>query len=109
MRKWGLLLLVCALGLSACKFAGGEGPAYKIRNENALTYAALNPITSRTEGLIKMFNKAHGDIQIEVLDYSDKNGPQRLLLELMAGQVPLWNYIRPVSLTSSCMFLWWGP
>ena len=88
MRKWGLLLLVCALGLSACKFAGGEGPAYEEPDEGTLIYASLNPLTANIRKYVDYFNKNHEDVQIEVRDYSDEGGPQRLLLELMAGIVP---------------------
>ncbi|MDE6881404.1 MAG: hypothetical protein K2P20_08605, partial [Oscillospiraceae bacterium] len=40
------------------------------------------------QGHIDYFNRTHEDIQIEVRDYSDENGVERLLTELALGQVP---------------------
>ena len=86
-RMLPLLLLALALLLSACNSADGEN-SYQEPEENVLVYAALNPVSHSLERSIKQFNDAHTDIQIKVRDYSDEGGPQRLLVELVAGHIP---------------------
>ncbi len=87
-----LLLLKCILILTACS-AGGEDQDLHIElppepEEGVMIYAALNPVTGEVQSSIDRFNESHTDVQIEVRDYSDENGPQRLLVELAAGRVP---------------------
>lgn len=81
----GSLLLL--LSLTACKSAGGEdkGPT--------LTYATLSGQVNRE--LVEKFNIEHtGEIQIEVLDYSEgfaeggHQGMDRLITEIAAGNCP---------------------
>ena len=55
---------------------------------SVLTFAILNPLENRTKFLVNSFNSSHEDVQIEVWDYSDENGVQRLLLDLVAGNIP---------------------
>lgn len=81
------LLLTVVLGIPACGRAGGNTPC-STSEEGVLTYAALNPLTSVQKRRILNFNKNHTDIQIEVLDYSDEGGIDRLLTELAVGKVP---------------------
>lgn len=86
-RKLPLLLLMCALLLTAC----GSKDSVELPPEpedGVLIYAALNPVDSKLERSIEDFNEEHTDVQIQVRDYSDENGPQRLLVELAAGRVP---------------------
>ena len=73
--------------LPACG-AGGENPGV-----TTLIYANLTEL----EGLgpdrewIDRFNRTHEDVRIEVRDYFDENGKsgrERLLTEMMAGEVP---------------------
>ena len=84
---WALLLLTL-LALPACGSTGGENPTEVETGGSVLTYASLNPIEGRVKYLINTFNSTHEDIQIEVWDYSDENGPERFLVDLMAGIVP---------------------
>lgn len=56
--------------------------------DGVLIYAALNPITEDLEKSITRFNTSHEDVQIEVRDYSDESGVDRLVTELSLGQVP---------------------
>ena len=84
------LAAVAALALAACG-AGGENLAVEPPPEaedGVLIYAALNPLSEDRSKLIEKFNAAHEDIQVEVRDYSDENGMQRLFTELALGQVP---------------------
>ena len=86
-RKLPLLLLMCALLLTAC----GSKDSVELPPEpedGVLIYAALNPVDSKLERSIEDFNEEHTDVQIQFRDYSDENGPQRLLVELAAGRVP---------------------
>ena len=86
-RMLPLLLLAFTLLLSACSSADGED-SYQEPEENVLIYAALNPVTYDLERAINRFNMDHEDIQIEVRDYSDEGGIQRLFVELIAGHIP---------------------
>ena len=56
--------------------------------DGVLVYAALNPMTEDLEKSITRFNTSHEDVQIEVRDYSDESGVDRLVTELSLGQVP---------------------
>ena len=85
MKRYGwLLVLLCALLLSAC----GEQQLPPEPEEGVLIYAALNPVSSETLDFVKKFNKDHTDVQIEIHDYSDEGGIERLRVELVLGQVP---------------------
>lgn len=80
-RLFGTMaLLACILVLPAC----GEGQ----REDGILTYAALNPVSAAVQRSIDNFNKSHTDIQIEIRDYSDDGGLDRLRTELILGKVP---------------------
>lgn len=81
-----LFFLACLLILSACS-AAGEEPTPE-PDIVVLTYGALNPLSSRIENLIASFNKTHEDVQIEVQDYSDEGGIDRLLTEFALGRIP---------------------
>lgn len=76
------LLLTCALALPAC------GEHQSAPEEDILIYAALNPVTTELTRSIKKFNEAHPDTQIEIRDYSDEGGRERLQIELQLGRVP---------------------
>jgi ABC-type glycerol-3-phosphate transport system substrate-binding protein len=76
------LLLTYAFTLSAC----GEGKS--AREEGVLIYAALNPVTNELTQSIEKFNEIHTDVQIEIRDYSDEGGRERLQTELVLGKVP---------------------
>ena len=77
------LLLVSILLLVAC----GRHQQEK-DDDGKLIYAALNPISPYLESSIEIYNEDHPEAQIEVRDYSDDAGPERLITELMLGQVP---------------------
>ena len=86
------MLAVAALLLTACGTGGGDQDL-RVElppepEEGVMIYAALNPVTKEVQSSIDRFNKNHADVQIEVRDYSDENGVQRLLTELALGQVP---------------------
>ena len=53
-----------------------------------LIYAALNPVTTYLKTNIKTYNKTHPETRIEIRDCSDDVGPERLMTELMLGEVP---------------------
>ena len=78
------LLLTCTVVLPAC----GEHHSAPESEEGVLIYAALNPVTRTFRSSIKKFNEAHPDAQIEIRDYSDEGGRDRLQVELLLGQVP---------------------
>ena len=80
-----ILLLTCVL-FAAC--APGSRDLRPEQEENVLTYACLDPLDNEMQNRINKFNQTHEDIQIEVLDYSDENGIQRLFTELALGRVP---------------------
>lgn len=83
-----LLFLMYTLVLPAC----GENqrvPEQEPEPEgNILIYAALNPVTKEVQSSIDWFNKSHTDVQIEIQDYSDEGGLERLQTELVLGKVP---------------------
>lgn len=89
--RWRVFVLVLAIAaaciLAACGDGGSEEPLPE-PEEGVLTYAALNPLTSIQKRRFLNFNKNHKDVQIEVLDYSDEGGIDRLLTELAIGKVP---------------------
>ena len=78
------LLLICVLFLSGC--AQKDIPPKP--EDGVLIYAALNPMTEDFEKSITRFNTSHEDVQIEVRDYSDESGVDRLITELSLGRVP---------------------
>lgn len=80
------LAALAALALAACSAGGEKLPPEA--EDGVLIYAALNPVSSELEKSIKIFNRVQTDVQIEVRDYSDENGMQRLFTELALGQVP---------------------
>ena len=89
--KWQVPLLLLSIFaaciLSACGSKDGvEQPPEP--EEGVLIYAALNPVTDDFTRSVKKFNNAHEDVQIEVRDYSDEHGVERLFAELALGQVP---------------------
>ncbi len=85
-RRYALfsLVLTCALVLPAC----GENQLPPEPEEGVLIYAALNPVTNELTRSIERFNEAHSDVKIEIRDYSDEGGRERLQTELVLGQVP---------------------
>ena len=88
MKKCGwVLVLLAVLALPACASAGGDAP-HPEPKEGVLTYAALDPLTNEQKREINIFNRTHEDVQIEVLDYSDEGGVERLLTELTLGWAP---------------------
>ena len=92
MKNRFLMLAVAALLLTACG-TGGADQEQRVElppepEEGVMIYAALNPVSRQVQSYINAFNGSHEDVQIEVRDYSDENGPQRLLVELAAGRVP---------------------
>ncbi len=78
------LLLGCLLFLVGC----AEKDLPPKPEDGVLIYAALNPMTEDLDKSIARFNNAHEDVQIEVRDYSDERGVDRLITELSLGQVP---------------------
>ncbi len=79
-----ILLMVGMLFLTAC----GDQVRPPKAEEGVLTYAALNPITEELNLYIDDFNNSHSDVQIEIRDYSDEHGVERLLTELALGWAP---------------------
>ena len=78
------LLLACLAILPAC----GERQVPPKQEEGVLIYAALNPVTNELASSIEKFNKSHEDVQLEIRDYSDEGGIDRLFTELALGRVP---------------------
>ena len=79
-----LLFLACVLVLPAC----GENQLPPESEEGVLIYAALNPVSTELKKSVEKFNKNHEDVQIEIHDYSDEGGLDRLRIELVLGKVP---------------------
>ena len=85
MKRYGwLLVLLAVLTLTAC----GENQLPPEPEEGVLIYAALNPVTNTLEKSVARFNENHEDVQIEIHDYSDEGGRERLQTELVLGRVP---------------------
>ena len=80
-----LLLFTCALLLAAC---GSKDRVELPPEDGVLIYATLHPVTDDLTRSIEEFNEAHPDTQIEIRDYSDEGGRERLQIELLLGQVP---------------------
>ncbi len=78
------LCLICVLVLPAC----GENQQPPEAENDILIYAALNPVSSEVQKSIEFFNNERTDIQIEIHDYSDEGGLERLQTELVLGKVP---------------------
>ena len=78
------LLLACVLVLPAC--GGDQLPPEP--EEGILIYAALNPVSKTLQKSVDKFNENHEDVQIEIRDYSDEGGIERLRTELVLGRVP---------------------
>ena len=57
-------------------------------SEGVLTYAAINPVSTKLKRSIERFNEAHPDTPIEIHDYSEEGGMERLQTELVLGKVP---------------------
>ena len=83
-RTWAGLLVLVAVFLAGC----AEKDIPPKPEDGVLIYAALNKLSPWLEYNIEMYNGVHPDTQIEVRDYSDESGPQRLMTELMLGSVP---------------------
>ena len=83
-RIWAGLLVLAAVFLVGC----AEKDLPPKPEDGVLIYAALNPMTEDLDKSIARFNNAHEDVQIEVRDYSDERGVDRLITELSLGQVP---------------------
>ena len=80
--KLCLLLLSLPLLLSACASGGGQD-----WDEHTLVFADVSGHGVDREAMNR-FNREHEDMQIEVRDYSDEDGLDRLRTEIMAGKVP---------------------
>lgn len=91
-KRW-IFPLLCFL-LAACFTACGakdndeDLPPEPEQEEGVLIYAALNPVSEELGISIRRFNLNHEDVRIEVRDYSDENGMERLFTELSLGRVP---------------------
>ena len=111
--KWKAMMLFLAIAaagiLAACSAGGQEPPPSQEPapapvpgqeqeidpDKEVLVFAQLsgsNADRSVRRDLIDRFNRSHDDVQIVVKDYSysetDDQGPDRLLVEMAAGQVP---------------------
>ncbi len=111
--KWKAMMLFLAIAaagiLAACSAGGQEPPPSQEPapapvpgqeqeidpDKEVLVYAQLlgsNAVDAPRRDLIDRFNRSHDDVQIVVKDYSysetDDQGPDRLLVEMAAGQVP---------------------
>ncbi len=111
--KWKAMMLFLAIAaagiLAACSAGGQEPPPSQEPapapvpgqeqeidpDKEVLVFAQLsgsNSERSVRRDVIDRFNRSHDDVQIVVKDYSltatDDQGPDRLLVEMAAGQVP---------------------
>ena len=85
MKRYGwLLALLAVFLLPAC--GGDQLPPEP--EEGILIYAALNPVSKTLQKSVDKFNENHEDVQIEIRDYSDEGGIERLRTELVLGRVP---------------------
>lgn len=80
-----LFVLFLCLTLGACASAGPKGPDW---DENILVYAHTNPYTTIDRDKISEFNSTHAEVQIEFRDYTDEDGIDRLLTEIITGNIP---------------------
>ncbi len=108
-RSLALTFVLLALLLTACSAGGQEPPPSQEPapapvpgqeqeidpDKEVLVFAQLsgsNSERSVRRDVIDRFNRSHDDVQIVVKDYSltatDGQGPDRLLVEMAAGQVP---------------------
>ncbi len=88
-RKFPLLMIaLCLLLVACCNVGEAEPYQYVEPEEGILIYAALNPVTKSLQARVDDFNRRHEDVQIELRNYSDEGGIERLRLELTAGRVP---------------------
>ncbi len=78
------LLVLNVLLLAGC---GDQARPPKVE-EGVLIYAALNPVSEELSQSVDGFNQSHSDVQIEIRDYSDEHGVERLLTELALGWIP---------------------
>ena len=82
------LLLTFLLLLTACRSVNNVPEDGIIR----LTYAVLNEkAANEARAEARQFNLSHQDIKVDVVEYFNENGRQgrdRLLTEIMAGQMP---------------------
>ena len=83
-RIWAGLLVLAAVLLVGC----AEKDVSQEPEDGVLTYAALNKPSKEVLSSIKDFNENHPDTPIEILDYSDEFGLERLRTELALGRVP---------------------
>ena len=85
MKKNGwFLALLAVLVLPGC----GERQLSPEQEDGVLIYAALNPVSKSLQNSVDFFNERHEDVRIEIRDYSDEGGRERLQTELVLGQVP---------------------
>ena len=85
MKRYGwLLALLAVFLLPAC--GGDQLPPEP--EEGVLIYAALNPVSNELKESVQKFNENHPDARIEIRDYSDEGGIERLRTELVLGRVP---------------------
>ena len=85
MKKYGwFLALLAVLVLPGC----GERQLSPEQENGVLIYAALNPVSKTLQKSVDKFNENHEDVQIEIRDYSDEGGIERLRTELVLGRVP---------------------
>ena len=82
-RVW-MVVPAVLLVLAGCKDTGRENPVPEV---TTLIYAKISANGGEREP-VDTFNWTHTDVQIEIRDYSDENGCQRLLTELAAGRFP---------------------
>lgn len=82
-RVW-MVVPAVLLVLAGCKDTGRENPVPEV---TTLIYAKISANGGEREP-VDTFNRTHTDVQIEIRDYSDENGCQRLLTELAAGRFP---------------------
>ena len=107
--KWKAMMLFLAIAaagiLAACSAGGQEPPPSQEPapapapgqeqeidpDKEVLVFAQLSESNSERSvrrDVIDRFNRTHDDVQIVVKDYSDDQGPDRLLVEMASGQVP---------------------
>ena len=78
MRGVGMKLVLVVLGvllLAGCS----ERVAPTKEESGVLIYATLNPVTEELTESVEEYNQSHSDVKIEIRDYSDEKGVERLL------------------------------